>query len=61
MTHWKLGQKDQARASYHEAVRRMEEVHFLNQDLHRFRAEAAQLLEIPEKAPIAKEKPEKSK
>jgi tetratricopeptide (TPR) repeat protein len=61
MTHWQLGQQDQARASYDEAVKRAAEVHFLDQDLHRFRVEAAELLGIPEKPPTAKEEPGKSK
>ena len=60
MTYWQMGQKDQARTAYDEAVTRMEEVRFLDQDLHRFRAEAAQLLGILEQPSAEKAKTEQA-
>ena len=44
MAHWKLGAKDKAREWYDKAVRWMDTNQPKNEELHRFRAEAAELL-----------------
>jgi serine/threonine protein kinase/tetratricopeptide (TPR) repeat protein len=46
MTHWRLGQKEEARKQYEEAVRWTDNHRPRDLELHRFRAEAAGLLEI---------------
>jgi tetratricopeptide (TPR) repeat protein/serine/threonine protein kinase len=46
MTHWKLGQKDQARTWYDRAVQGMAKNDPHNEELGRFRAEAKELLGI---------------
>jgi serine/threonine protein kinase/tetratricopeptide (TPR) repeat protein len=48
MSHWRLGDKDQARALYQEAVKQMETNELQSTQGRRFRAEAAQLLGIRE-------------
>src|SRR5262249_42198406 len=49
MAHWKLGQKQQAREWYDRAVEWMDQNQPKNKELRRFRAEAAELLELKEK------------
>jgi serine/threonine protein kinase/Flp pilus assembly protein TadD len=46
MAHWQLSNKDEARKLYDQAVQWMDENDAKNEELHRFRAEAAELLEI---------------
>ena len=48
MTHWQLGNKDQARMSYCQAVQSMDKKSNQHQRLRRFRAEAEMLLVIKE-------------
>jgi serine/threonine protein kinase/Tfp pilus assembly protein PilF len=47
MCHWQLGERDAARTWYDKAVVWMEEKQPNNQELRRFRTEAAQLLGLP--------------
>jgi WD40 repeat protein/serine/threonine protein kinase len=49
MAHWKLGKKDKARAWYGRAVRWMDKNRPKDEELRRFRAEAAELLGLTEK------------
>ena len=57
MAHWKLGDKAEARAWYDKAVEWMEKYQPTNEELRRFRAEAAELLGIAvEVAPPPREK-----
>ena len=49
MAHWQLGDKPQARSWYDKAVPWMEKNQPKNEELIRFRAEAAALLEVNEK------------
>jgi superkiller protein 3 len=49
MAHWQLGEKDKARDWYDRAVRWMETNQPSNDELRRFRAEAAKLLKIENK------------
>jgi tetratricopeptide (TPR) repeat protein len=49
MAHWQLGAKDKARELYDRAVEWMDKNQPKNEELRRFRAEAAQLLELKEK------------
>jgi serine/threonine protein kinase/Flp pilus assembly protein TadD len=49
MAHWRLGQKADARKYYHKAVQWMGESDPTNELLRRFRVEAEQLLDMPEK------------
>jgi len=49
MAHWQLGEKDKAREFYDRAVQWMEKNRPNNKELRRFRAEAAELLELKEK------------
>ncbi len=51
MAHWQLGDRDEARRWYNEAIGWMEEKKPADEQLHRFRAEAAQLLELTDEAP----------
>jgi hypothetical protein len=46
MAHWQLGAKDEAREWYDLAVQWMDQNDPKNEDLRRFRAEAAELLRI---------------
>jgi eukaryotic-like serine/threonine-protein kinase len=46
MAHWQLSNKDEARKLYDRAVQWMDENDAKNEELRRFRAEAAELLEI---------------
>jgi tetratricopeptide (TPR) repeat protein len=48
MARWQLGNKDEARKWYRKAVEWMEKNNSKDEELRRFRAEAAQLLEPPE-------------
>ena len=48
MAHWQLGKKDKARAWYDRAVQWMNKNQPNNRELRRFRAEAAELLELRE-------------
>jgi hypothetical protein len=48
MAHWKLGEKDEARKWYDRAVPWMDKDQPKNEQLRRFRAEAAELLEVNE-------------
>jgi tetratricopeptide (TPR) repeat protein len=55
MAHWQLGQKEQARTWYDKAIAWMEKHQQQNEELRRFRAEAAALLGIePMAAPQGK-------
>jgi serine/threonine protein kinase/Tfp pilus assembly protein PilF len=58
MAHWQRGEKDEARSWYDKAVRWMEENKPDDEELIRFRAEAAELLGITETPPEAKEEQE---
>ena len=49
MAHWQLGEKDKAREWYDRAVQWMDKNQPKNEELRRFRAEAAELLELKEK------------
>jgi tetratricopeptide (TPR) repeat protein len=49
MAHWQLGEKDKARAWYDRAVQWMDKSPPKNEELRRFRAEAAELLGLNEK------------
>jgi tetratricopeptide (TPR) repeat protein len=49
MAHWQLGNKDEARKWHDQAVQWMENNKPQDEELRRFRAEAAELLEIREK------------
>ena len=49
MAHWQLGNKDEARKWYDRAVEWMDKNQPKNEELRRFRAEAAELLEVEEK------------
>src|SRR5262249_3225564 len=49
MAHWKLVQKDKARAWYDRAVQWLDKNQPNNEELLRFRAEASELLELKEK------------
>ncbi len=58
MARWQLGERDEARRCYDQAVSWMEKNQPRNEELRRFRAEAAVLLGLPEPAPpITKEVP----
>ncbi len=48
MTHWQLGEKDKARDWYDRAVQWMDKNQPTDEDLRRFRAEAAELLGVKE-------------
>jgi tetratricopeptide (TPR) repeat protein len=48
MAHWQLGDKEQARTWYDQAVQWMEKNQPNDAELCRFRAEAAQLLQLTE-------------
>ena len=54
MAHWQLGEKDHARKWYTPAVLWMDKRDPKNEELRRFRAEAAALLGLPEQPPPAK-------
>jgi tetratricopeptide (TPR) repeat protein len=56
MAHWQLGDKEQARKWYDQAVRWMDKNKPQDEELRRFRAEAAELLGIPEPPPADGEK-----
>jgi superkiller protein 3 len=49
MAHWRLGEKDRAREWYDQAVEWMDKNEPKNEELRRFRAEAAELLKVEEK------------
>ena len=49
MAHWKLGNKDEARAWYDRAVQWMDKNQPKNEELGRFQAEASELLGLNEK------------
>ena len=49
MAHWQLGDKDKAREWYERAVQWMDNNQSGNEELRRFREEAAELLELKEK------------
>ena len=52
MAHWQLGHQDEARRCYDKSVEWMEKHGQANEELKRFRAEAAELLGIAgEQAP----------
>jgi tetratricopeptide (TPR) repeat protein len=62
MAHWQLGHKDEARSWYDKAAEWMEKEKPRNaEEFLRFRAEAAELLGIPEKPPPERTTPGKSK
>jgi hypothetical protein len=48
MAHWQLGQKEEARNWFDKAVEWMDMNHSKNEELRRFRTEAAELLGISE-------------
>ncbi len=52
MAHWQLGHKDEARDWYDKSVQWMEKNRPDDQELIRFRAQAAALLDLPVVAPI---------
>ena len=49
MANWQLGKKEEARKWYDKAVEWMEKNQPKNEELRRFRAEAAELLRIEKK------------
>jgi hypothetical protein len=49
MAHWQLGEKDKAREWYDRAVQWMDNNQPTDEELRRFRVEAAELLELKEK------------
>jgi superkiller protein 3 len=49
MAHWQLGEKDKAREWYDRAVQWMDKNNPTDEELRRFRAESAELLELKEK------------
>jgi hypothetical protein len=49
MAHWQLGKKDESRKWYDQAVEWMEKNQPKNEELRRFRAEAAELLGFEKK------------
>lgn len=51
MAHWQRGNKDEARKWYDQAVQWMEKNQPQNEELRRFRTEAAELLGIKERLP----------
>ncbi len=51
MAHWQSGDKDEARRWYNEAIAWMEEKKPADEQLQRFRAEAAELLGLTDEAP----------
>jgi WD40 repeat protein len=55
MTHWQLGDQEQAHKRYDEAVQWMDKNKPPDEELHRFRAEAAELLGLTDR-PIPREK-----
>ena len=57
--HWRLDRKDLARRWYDKAAQWMDKNKTEAEILQRYRAEAAQLLVVPEKPSTAKTKPEK--
>jgi tetratricopeptide (TPR) repeat protein len=56
MAHWQLGEKEKARTWYDQAVEWMDKNRPRDEELRRFRAEAAELLGIPEAAAERKDK-----
>ena len=48
MAHWQLGEKEKARTGYDQAVQWMEKNQPQNEELRRFRTEAAELLGVRE-------------
>jgi tetratricopeptide (TPR) repeat protein len=60
MAHWQLGHTDEARNWHEKAVEWMENNSPDNDELRRFRAEAADLLGIPEALPSASPQPSKN-
>ena len=61
MAHWQLGHKDEARTWYDKAVEWMEKNEPKNEELLRFRAEAAELLGIAEPKADSKSAPPSEK
>jgi WD40 repeat protein len=61
MAHWQLGDKDQARRWYDKAVAWMEKHQPKNEELRRFRAEAAELIGLPHGPPTEKKDLETAK
>jgi tetratricopeptide (TPR) repeat protein len=55
MAHWQLDHKDEARTWYDRSVEWMEKNQPKNEELVRFRAEAEQLLDIPQPSPTPKD------
>jgi tetratricopeptide (TPR) repeat protein len=53
MVQWQLGQEEKARTSYENAVQLTKKLDTYDQDLERFRAEAAELLGVTEPKPTA--------
>jgi serine/threonine protein kinase/tetratricopeptide (TPR) repeat protein len=51
MAHWQLGDKDQARKWYEQAIEWMDKNQPENEELRRFRTEAAELLNLPGEKP----------
>ena len=49
MTHWRLGDKPEARRWYDRAVEWMDKNQPKNEELLRFRSEASELLDVQEK------------
>ena len=50
MAEWQLGNKDEARKWYDQALQWMEKNQPQNEELRRFRAEAAEILKIEKQA-----------
>ncbi len=60
MAQWQLNNKDEARTWFDKAVEWTEKNKPGDEELLRFRAEAAELLRIAEKTPVIKEPTEKA-
>lgn len=54
MAHWQLGDMEQARKSYDQAAKWMDEHRHCDPELRRFRAEAEELLKITDEKPTTK-------
>jgi tetratricopeptide (TPR) repeat protein len=50
MAHWQLGEKDEARKQYDQGVQWMQKIKPVNEELRRFREEAAKLLKVEDQS-----------
>jgi tetratricopeptide (TPR) repeat protein len=61
MAHWQLGHKDEARRWYDKGAASMDQNKSQNEEHRRFRAEAAQLLGVPDPPPMPEPDADKAK